>query len=60
MTQLILTKLFKPVYPYWVVSRVLVLIVGSLIFLALYELTRHFHLRRLSERGELDYVNRIN
>jgi hypothetical protein len=60
MNQLSPTKLLKIVYPYRVISRVALLVLGSLIFLILHESIRHFRARKLSSKRELDYVNRTN
>ena len=60
MKQLSPTKLLKVVYPYWVISRVVLLVLSSLVFLILHESIRHFRARKLSHKQELGYVNRTN
>ncbi len=47
MNQLSPAKLLKFIYPYWVISRVVLLMLGSLIFLMLHESIRHFRVRKL-------------
>lgn len=62
MYQLSLPRLFKLVYPYFVISRVITLLLGSLIFLILHESIHRFRLSKLSDsrvdKG-LSYVNRV-
>lgn len=60
MHQLNLTKLLKIIYPYWVIGRVVALVLGSLLFLILYESIRRFHRLKLSTKRQLGYVNRAN
>lgn len=60
MNQLRPTRLLKITYPYWVISRVVFLVLGSLIFLVLHESILHFRTQKLSAKRELGYVNRTN
>lgn len=55
-----MSKLLKFAYPYWVISRVVVLVLASLVFLILYEFIRYSQVLKLSTKRRLNYVNRAN
>jgi hypothetical protein len=62
MHQFTLSQWLKLAYPYWIISRVITLLLGSLIFLILHESIRRLRLSKLAignAGGKLGYVNRI-
>lgn len=60
MNRLTLPAVLRFVYPYWVISRVLALVLGSLAFLVLHQSIRYLlHLPILTKQ-ELGYVDRTN
>jgi hypothetical protein len=60
MKQLLLVKLWQIAYPYWVVSKVVALVLGSLAVLLLSEWARSLSKTAKLTAQELDYVNRTN
>lgn len=61
MHHLTLTRALKLIYPYWVITRVIALVLGSLVFLVLHETIRQLLRRpRSLAKRELSYVNRTN
>lgn len=59
LTKLNLARLLKWVYPYWVVGRVLALVLGSLIFLVLHEAMRQvLNLSKSPAKPTLNYADR--
>ncbi len=61
MRHLTPARLLKLFYPYWVVARVITLVVGSLAFLILHETLRYrLYTSNASARRKLSYVNRAS
>ena len=61
MHHLTFARALKLVYPYWVITRVIALVVGSLLFLVLQDAARQpLRVLKSSARRELSYVNRAN
>lgn len=59
MHHLTLARMLKFIYPYWVIARVITLVVGSLAFLILHETLRYMlYIPNASARRKLNYVNR--
>lgn len=57
----LITRVLKVIYPYWVISKVIVLLLGSLVFLVLHGTMRQLlHTLKLSAKQDLSYVNRAD
>lgn len=54
------TRFLRIIYPYWVISKVLILVLSSLIFLILHESMRFIRVQKMLGKREPSYVNRTN